>query len=339
MKKICVTDMHTGGGPLRIITSGYPEPKGSTVIEKLRYLRENLDQYRTMLMHEPRGHYYQYGALLVTPDHPDADIGAIFMHNDGYSTMCGHATIALGRYIVDNKLHRQENEIKNEGGAVSEVIINIQAPCGLVKANVSVENGVSGALCFTSVPAFAFKTNISVCVADYGNISLDIGYGGAFYALVDVKQVEMDVTETASTKLVDFGATVTETLKKEMKMVHPDEEDLSWLSGTILTDGNDDESYNLCVFADHQLDRSPCGSGVTARMAVQYAKGLVKQNEKRCFYNGKVKSKFVGEVIGETTCGPHDAVRVQVQGEAFYTGTSEFFLEEKDPLKHGFVVR
>jgi len=337
--KISTTDMHTGGEPLRIITSGYPEIKGKTILEKRRYIRENLDKYRTMLIHEPRGHYDQYGAILVpVEDDSDADIGVIFMHNEGYSTMCGHATIALGRYIVDNKLLKSKHPED-----ATEVITNILCPCGVVKAYVTINNGVSGAVRFTSVPSFAYKLNVQVNVPDYGNVLLDIGYGGAFYALVDITQIGMDLKDTSCNKLVDFAAVVTETVKKEVKITHPEEEDLSFLYGTILTDGNDayatEPTYNLCVFADQQVDRSPCGSGVTARLAVHYAKRLIGLNQKRRFCNSKVDSEFIGEVVLETTCGSFDAVRISVQGEAYYTGTSQFFMEENDSLRHGFVVR
>jgi len=337
--KINTTDMHTGGEPLRIITSGYPEIKGKTVLEKRRYIRENLDHYRTMLMHEPRGHYDQYGALLVSVDEDsEADVGVIFMHNEGYSTMCGHATIALGRYIVDNKL--QKSQPLDDA---TEVITNIHCPCGIVKAYVRIANGISGAVKFTSVPSFAYKLNMHVSIPDYGDVLLDIGYGGAFYALVDVNQVGVDLKTTSCNKLVDFASAVTETVKKQVNIEHPEEEDLSFLYGTILTDGNDAHSteptYNLCVSADRQVDRSPTGSGVTARLAVHYAKHLIGLKQKRIFRNSKVDSEFIGEVVAEATCGSFDAVRISVQGEAYYTGTSQFFMEENDPLKHGFVVR
>lgn len=336
---INTTDMHTGGEPLRIITSGYPEIQGNTVLEKRRYVRENLDHLRTMLMHEPRGHYDQYGCLLVPSKDPEADIGVIFMHNEGYSTMCGHATIALGRYIVDNNLQKE----KIAEGASGEVTTNIMCPCGLVKAVVSVENGITGSVKFTSVPAFAFKTNMKLKTPDYGEITFDIGYGGAFYALVDIKQVDMDLTKTPCSKLVDFASAVSETVKKKVEVKHPIEDDLSFLYGTILTDGNeafsDEATSNLCVFADRQVDRSPTGSGVTARLAVQYAKQLISLNKPRKFKNSKVGSEFLGSVVEETTCGTFNAVRIQVEGEAFYTGTCQFFLEEKDKLKHGFVVK
>ena len=339
--KINTVDMHTGGEPLRIITSGYPAIKGNTILEKRRFISEHLDHYRRMLIHEPRGHYDQYGVLLVPSNDPQADIGAIFMHNEGYSTMCGHAIIALGRYIVDNKLHKAK--CTEDTGSVTEVTTNILCPCGMIEASVNINNGVTGAVKFTSVPAFAYKTDIHVTVPNYGDILLDIGYGGAFYALVNVDQVKLDLSNASCSKLVDFASAVTQTVKEQIDINHPEEVDLSFLYGTILTDGKDayssEPTYNLCVFADRQVDRSPCGSGVTARLAVHYAKRLIGINEQRTFRNSKLASEFIGEVVVETKCGSLDAVRVQVQGEAYYTGTSQFFLEENDHLKHGFVVR
>ena len=142
--EISVTDMHTGGEPLRIITGGFPEIKGDTILQKRNFVKKYLDEYRTMLMFEPRGHFSMYGALLVEPDIPEADIGALFLHNEGYSTMCGHAVIALGRYIVDNKLVKDKSKIVENG----KVLTNIQCPCGLVKAEVCVNDGVTGRLCF-----------------------------------------------------------------------------------------------------------------------------------------------------------------------------------------------
>ena len=139
MENIEVADMHTGGEPLRIIISGYPKIHGETLLEKRRYVKENLDYLRTCLMHEPRGHYDQYGALLVDPDYPDCDIGVIFLHNEGYSTMCGHACIALGRYIVDNGLLKNKLQ-----GSESEVQSKIQCPCGVVELRIEINNGKSG---------------------------------------------------------------------------------------------------------------------------------------------------------------------------------------------------
>jgi len=170
-----VTDMHTGGEPLRIITSGYPQIKGETILAKRAEVKKNFDQFRKMLMFEPRGHFDQYGALLVEPDLPEADIAVLFLHNEGYSTMCGHAVIALGRYIVDNNLMKRKPAI--EDGIVTT---NIQCPCGLVQAEVEMSAGKSGGVSFTSVPAFLLKSDVLIDLPGYGSIKFDISYGVRF---------------------------------------------------------------------------------------------------------------------------------------------------------------
>lgn len=148
--KLSVVDMHTGGEPLRIILSGYPDVKGDSVLAKRRYVREQLDHLRRVLMYEPRGHYDMYGALIVDSEKPEADLGVLFMHNEGYSTMCGHAVIALGRFAVDYKLVKEPQS--------PETQVNIHCPCGLVRAYVEYSHGKTGGVRFLSVPAFAFAT-------------------------------------------------------------------------------------------------------------------------------------------------------------------------------------
>ncbi|KAJ8410347.1 hypothetical protein AAFF_G00203280 [Aldrovandia affinis] len=172
---LSVVDMHTGGEPLRIVLSGYPEVKGDSVLAKRRYVKENLDHLRKVLMYEPRGHYDMYGALVVQSEIGEADLAVLFMHNEGYSTMCGHAVIALGRFAVDYGL---------VNAPVSpETQVNIHCPCGLVKAFVEYSNGKTGGVRFHSVPAFAFATDVAVSVPGHGEVLVDISYGGAFYAL------------------------------------------------------------------------------------------------------------------------------------------------------------
>ncbi|XP_033734642.1 trans-L-3-hydroxyproline dehydratase-like [Pecten maximus] len=174
--EIRTKEMHTGGEPLRVIESGFPSLGGDTILDKIRFIRENFDAYRKFLMYEPRGHYDMYGALVVPADNKKADIATIFMHNEGYSTMCGHAVIALGRYAVDSGLVRNPSS--------PETRVAIQCPCGLVEAFVEYENGKTGNVRFNSVPAFVFATDVSVDIPEYGNVTVDIVYGGAFYAFV-----------------------------------------------------------------------------------------------------------------------------------------------------------
>ena len=333
ISSIQTVEMHTGGEPLRIITDGVPVPDGRTLLEKRAYLRDHADQYRRFLMFEPRGHKDMYGALLVPPDHPDADLAVIFMHNEGYSTMCGHAIMALGRYALDYGLLVKEDE---------ETPVNIQCPCGLVRAYVKTENGVTGAVRFESVPAFAYKLNQFVETREYGPVELDIGYGGAFYAILDAATLGLDVRMSRTRDLVAAATHVSDAVKTQIPITHPEEEDLGYLYGTILTDGGtgqgDSPSANICIFADEQVDRSPTGSGVTARMALAAARKEVKPGE-ACEFESVTGAIFSGKIASETKVGPYSAVTVEVAGRAYYSGTAEFTFEEDDPLGGGFLLR
>jgi proline racemase len=332
VSEIRVVDMHTGGEPLRIITSGYPTVIGSDILEKRAYLRDNLDHLRRMLMFEPRGHADMYGALLVPPSLPQADLAVLFMHNEGYSTMCGHAIIALGRYAVDKGLVKaQEPETK----------VVIECPCGLVDAFVAVANGKSGEVRFDSVPAFLHTEDVEVDIPGVGRVSCDIAYGGAFYALVDCAQLPGGL-ERPLRDLTDFAVTVSHAVRQKVRLEHPDSPDLAFLYGTILTDGHDGSggtaSRNLCVFADGQVDRSPTGSGVTARLAAAFAKGNVEAGQDRLF-ESITGSRFTGTVLRHARLGRFDAVIVRVGGRAHYTGEACFIVEEDDPLGQGFLLR
>ncbi|MDF2389738.1 proline racemase family protein, partial [Nostoc ellipsosporum NOK] len=201
---LTVVDMHTGGEPLRIVTSGYPAiPKG-TILEKRAYVRDHLDHLRKLLIFEPRGHYDMYGALLVEPDLPGADLAVLFMHNEGYSTMCGHAIIALGRYAIDEGLVAKKEPI---------TIVNIEAPCGLVVASVEVRDGKAGAVSFESVPAFLFSADQKIDLSGYGAIGFDVAYGGAFYALADCRQFGLEFGRDRVRDFVDAATALTNRLK------------------------------------------------------------------------------------------------------------------------------
>ena len=332
MTKLTVTDMHTGGEPVRIVTGGYPPIPSGTILEKRAWVRENLDHLRKLLMFEPRGHYDMYGALLVEPDLPQADLAVLFMHNEGYSTMCGHAVVALGRYAVDSGLVPAREPVTT---------VNIEAPCGLVAAAVEVRNGKAGAVSFESVPAFLFSAGRSVDLPGYGTIGFDVAYGGAFYALADCRRFGLAFGRDRVRDFVDAATALTEKLKAEFPLAHPDHADLAFLYGTILTDGGDGRgapTKNVCVFADAEVDRSPTGSGVTARLAAMHAKGEIGIGETRTF-ESIAGSRFTGSVARVTRAGAHDAVTARVGGRAFYSGKAVFTLEEDDELGRGFLLR
>ncbi len=334
--KITTVEMHTGGEPVRIVTAGYPPVLGDTILDKRRYARERLDHLRRMLIFEPRGHHDMYGVIPVEPDHPEADIAVLFMHNEGYSTMCGHAVIALGRYAVDTGIVTP---------TVPLTAVNIQCPCGLVRAMVEVvltPTGFrTGSVSFESVPSFAFALDAEAHVPGIGTLRFDIGYGGAFYAIVSAGSVGLDLSTSPFRDVVEAADRITKTVQATVALDHPDDQDLAFLYGTIVTDGGtgkDEPSTNVCVFAEREVDRSPTGSGVSARMAVQLARGDISIGE-QCQFRSITGSVFGGRILRSERTGRFDAARVEVAGRAFYSGTSSFTIEEDDSIGRGFVLR
>jgi len=332
--RIETVEMHTGGEPVRIVTSGYPAIEGATLLEKRRFARETLDRFRTLIMFEPRGHYDMYGVLPVKPDHPEADMAVLFIHNEGYSTMCGHATIALGRYALDQGLIKPEGDVAR---------LNLQCPCGLVRVKVALEDGKPGMVSFVSVPAFAFALDRDVDVPGVGKVTLDIGYGGAFYAFLSASRFGLDVRSSPTRELVEAADRVTKAVQAQVELDHPDSPDLAFLYGTILTDGRtgvtqDGPSANICVFAEREVDRSPTGSGVTARIALAVARDPALVSADFTF-ESITGSRFTGRVAEATTTGRFAAIRAEVAGRAYYTGRSLFTLEPDDPLAGGFLLK
>jgi proline racemase len=330
-------EMHTGGEPVRIVAGGYPDIPGRTILDKRRHAREHFDHLRTLLIYEPRGHEAMYAVIPVEPDLPEADLAVLFMHNEGYSTMCGHAMIALGRYAVDHGLVAARAPVTD---------VNIQCPCGLVRVHVQVTEtpaGLeSGEVSFESVPSFAFALDCLVAVPGFGDVRLDIGYGGAFYALAAAPSIGLDLEGAPVGALVDAADAITRATAAAIDLDHPDDPDLAFLYGTILTDGRDAlenaPTRNICVFAERQVDRSPTGSGVSARMAVQVARGQIGIGVQRRF-ESITGAAFTGRARACEPVGRFEAVRVEVGGRAFYTGTSRFHVESEDELGNGFLLR
>jgi proline racemase len=325
-------EMHTGGEPVRILAGGLPAPQGDTLLAKRRDARDRLDAFRRALMGEPRGHADMYGVWPVTPDHPDADLAVLFLHNEGYSTMCGHATIAFARHAVESHLVEVHEPVTR---------LVLQVPCGLVDVEVDVDAGRVGDVRFTSVPSFAAALDVSVEVAGVGPVMLDVGYGGAFYALVPDAALGLDLSVSPLEDLVRAATAVTQAVSAAVPLDHPDADDLAFLYGTIITDHPEstprDVSVNVCVFADRQVDRSPTGSGVSARLAVQHARGVAPVGTVRRFAS-LTAARFGGRVVAPTRVGALDAVRIEVSGRAHHVGTARFVFEADDPLVGGFLL-
>ena len=324
--RITTIDMHTGGEPLRVIVDGLPPLEGKTVLEKRRYFREHYDHLRTGLMWEPRGHADMYGAV-ITPS-LDADFDVFFLHNEGYSTMCGHAIIALTKLVVETGLHDQTS-------------VTFNVPAGKIHATATIEGDKVSKASFRNVPSFLYLSDKAVNVPGIGDVRFDIAYGGAFYAFVEANQLDLNLVPENHNALIDHGRRIKQAVKNQFPVEHPFENDLSFLYGTIFTAPPKDSKHhsrNVCIFADGELDRSATGSGVSARAALHHAKGELQLNQKITI-ESILGSTMSVEVVETTKFGPYDAVVPEVSGKASFTGRNEFYFDPDDPFREGFIFR
>lgn len=330
--RISTIDMHTGGEPLRILLDGIPELKGRTLLEKRKYFMDHLDHIRTGTMWEPRGHSDMYGAVLTGPCTSDADFGVFFLHNDGYSTMCGHAIIALTKFVLDTRL------IKKRG---NQPTLQIDAPPGRIVSTGIRRRGVITSVSFRNVPSFVLQQDQHVEVPGVGRIRYDVAFGGAFYAVVEADKLGLSLELSEYTRLIDLGRRIKKSVITNQKITHPYEDALSFLYGVIFTGKPFHaarHSRNVCVFANGEVDRSATGSGVSARAAIHYARGELKVGEKITI-EGILGSTMEVELAGITTFGPHKAIIPVVSGTASFTGKNEFWFDPEDPCRDGFLMR
>lgn len=322
-------DLHTGGEPLRVFVSGLPPLPGNTVLEKRRYFRDNYDYIRTGTMWEPRGHADMYGAVL-TPS-ADADFDVFFLHNEGYSTMCGHAIIALTTLAAETGLVQP----------AASLHLSFNVPAGRIEATARLENGRARDVSFRNVPSFSYALDQRVDVPGIGQVRFDIAYGGAFYAIVDAQPLGVGLVPSEFSRLVDYGRRIKHAVMSAFPIQHPVESDLSFLYGTIFTGAAEQagsHSRNVCIFADGELDRSPTGSGVSARAALLHARGELKLGAKLSI-ESILGTRMSVQVVDEVKFGPYAAVIPEVGGSAAITGRSEFYFDPEDPLRGGFILR
>jgi len=330
--RISTIDMHTGGEPLRILVDGYPQVRGETILEKRKYFRDHLDHIRKGLMWEPRGHADMYGAVLTEPCTREADFGTFFLHNEGYSTMCGHAIIALTKFVLDTALVERE-------GMNPQLIID--APPGQILATASRENGVVTSVSFRNVPSFVLYRDQEIEVQGLGRVQYDVAFGGAFYAIVDAEQLKLSLDPSGVSRLIEAGMQIKRSVMNKQMITHPFESDLSFLYGCIFTGSPEypsNQSRNVCIFANGEVDRSATGSGVSARAALHHARGELKPGE-LMIIESILGTTMDVEVDDICSFGPHDAVVPKVSGTASFTGKNYFYFDPEDPLKEGFIIR
>ena len=328
-RRIEVIESHAAGEPLRVVLDGTPRVPGDTIVAKRAWAREHLDGVRRGLMFEPRGHADMYGAVVTEPVTPDGDLGVLFMHNEGWSTMCGHGIIALTTVALET------------GMLSSRDVVRIDAPAGRITARPKGDGTRVASVAFENVPSFVLGLDQTVDVAGLGRIRYDLAFGGAFYAYVDVSQVGLSLTPQDYRGLIDTGWRIKKAVMTSREIPHPFEGELSFLYGTIFTgpaQGAGAQSRNVCVFADGEVDRSPTGTGVSGRVAIEHARGRLRSGEP-FVVESILGTRFVGRVARETTFGPHPAVVPEVEGSAWISGRSELWFDPRDPLAEGFILR
>ncbi len=331
---ITTIDAHAAGEPLRIVTGGLPELHGSTMLERRRYMHQHFDHIRRALMWEPRGHRDMYGCVLTRPVTPGADLGVLFMHNEGYSTMCGHGVIALVTALLElGALPAQSQHTP----------VNLDTPAGLVQATAHLDGrGQVENVSFMNVPSFMYARDVELDVPEYGRLIVDIAFGGAFYAYLSAEQVGLRIVPHQVEQLVAAGEAIKKAVNLTLTIKHPVEADLGFLYGTIFTDQPEDpihHSRNVCIFANGEVDRSPTGTGVSGRLALHHAKGEIHDGQHIVIESILgAASTFTGRVVSRTQVGPYEAVVPEVSGHAFITGRHEFVIDPRDELGRGFLL-
>ncbi len=329
---ITTIDCHTEGEPFRVITGGIPDIPGATILEKRRFARNHLDHLRKALMWEPRGHADMYGCILTPPVAPGSDFGVLFLHNEGFSTMCGHGIIGITTVVLETGLFPKAEPVTE---------LKIDSPAGRILARAHIEDQRVQRVSFQNVPSFVLELDRKVTVPGWGEVCVDLAFGGAFYAYTSATALGFSVTENEYRPLIEAGMAIKRAVMESGPVPHPFEPDLSFLYGTILVAPplqKGCHSRNVCIFAEGEVDRSPTGTGVSGRLAIHHARGEIKANESITI-ESIIGSRFSGTVVEETRFGPYPAVIPEVSGTAFITGMHRFLIDPDDPLKSGFFLR
>jgi proline racemase len=343
MLTIRTIDAHAAGEPLRLIVDGFPTPRGRTMLEKREWVRRNADHVRRALMLEPRGHADMYGAIFTEPVTPGAHAGVLFMHNEGYSTMCGHGVVAVTTIAL-------ERGLLVPGGDGATIVYD--SPAGTIRARAHVREDADGGfgdrdgrsvrvehVSFVNVPSFVLLPGVDVKLPSR-TIRADVAFGGAFYAIVDSEAVGLPIDFAHLPELRRIGMDIKHAIDTHHTVLHPLEPGLKGIYGTIFTGpatAPGADLRNVTIFADAEVDRSPCGTGTAAVMAVLDAMGLLL-DDKPFVHESLIGTTFVGRVASRTQVGDYSAIVPEIQGSAWITGEHTFYVADDDPLRQGFRV-
>lgn len=323
-------DSHTMGEPTRIIYEGFPELVGDTMMERKEYLEKNFDHYRKALMLEPRGHRDMFGALLTAPVHKEAHLGVVFMDSGGYLNMCGHGSIGCATVAVEAGFVQVREPYTD---------VLLDTPAGIIRARVSVIDGKAQEVSILNVPSFLYRENLSLELEGYGTVNFDLSFGGSFFALVDSDKIGISICQQNLEKLTDFAMKLRRKINQTIEVRHPvlniTSVDLIEIYGPA--DNPAADRKNVVIFGDSQTDRSPCGTGTSAKVAALYAKGQLALGQE-FVYESITGSLFRGMATRETEIGGIKAVIPQITGSAYITGFNQWILDKTDPLCYGFLM-
>jgi proline racemase len=314
---VSTVDYHTAGEPFRIVSGGVGPIPGATMLEKRRYAQQRLDRIRRLLVNEPRGHADMYGGFVTDPVAPASDLGVLFFHNAGFSTACGHGTIALATWAIDAGVVEPRGRLA------------IDVPSGTLDVEATIQDGRVERVAFVNVPSYVALEGVSAAGAE-----ADVAFGGAFYAFVEARRFELSVEPPNLPRFIDLGRRIKAEIEAAHEIVHPLEPELHGIYGVVFVDGG----RNVTVFADGEVDRSPCGSATSARLALLDRAGELDRGA-TFVHESIIGTRFEARVVAEVEVAGRPAVLTEVAGSAHLTGFHQFVLDPGDPLGDGFLLR
>lgn len=321
-------DSHTMGEPTRIITGGTPRILGSTMMEKKQYLESKMDWLRKLLMNEPRGHKDMFGAVITEPCSDQCDIGIIFMDSNGYLNMCGHGTIGTVTTAINIGLIERKKNIK------------VDTPAGIVECEVEYMNNKVSKVTFTNIPAFVFEEKVNLYVEGIGNVLLDVSFGGSIFGIVNADQFGFKLVSEEQQQLITVGNKIKKAANEQLKYEHPLKPEINsidLIEFSLKSEKKEVQYRNTVIFGNGQIDRSPCGTGTCAKMALLFKQGKLRIGE-NFVHESIIDSKFVGRVLGVSKVGNYQAIIPQISGSAWVTGMHQFIIDSEDPFHEGFIL-
>ena len=330
LRTVTTVESHTEGMPTRVVTSGIEEIPGKTMFEKRLYFMEHLDHIRQWLMYEPRGHPAMSGAILQKSTRPDADWGVVYIEVSGCLPMCGHGTIGVATVLVEKKLVTVTEPITT---------VRLDTPAGLVTVDVQVKNGKAEKVTLTNVPSFSYQLDQTVDVPGYGKIKYDMAFGGNFYAIIPVERLGIEFKHENGKKFLTAGLDISDAINQQNKTVHPENPDIAICHHIdFIAPGNNSLHWkNAMAIHPGWFDRSPCGTGTSARLAQMVARGEFKDNDV-LINESWIGSQFEGRVKEHTTVAGLPAIIPTVTGRAWVMGEATWVLDPNDPFPNGFIV-